>query len=363
VRLRAKRDPKVLRAAFPCQEAIMRVRTAALSIALVLATIAAGTLFRQPQAVGSSTPDRLYDSDYTTAAAAISSLFAGASDEKLVQLKSDPDIGISLYAAWWMRSSQNPHFIAASHPERFIGFLEGRTGLTCPPNWASSFVMRCDRERQYLSGALKSYEPIGLVTIEDESLGLKRGEGVTCVKDFLHESHTVIVNGIQMRCPNTINVNEGRLLVAGHSIPLQFLRSELQKLQNSTGVPDEFNAIVHHGRAFVAGLRFGGFASPLLCLDVKTGKVQWIAKLWGCRSPQSFAVFGQYSHVVELSADDDLIGVFGIEGTNYVEAFDVKTGAPRFRFEPGLWRVSDNPWNARVRNSPRSSEKAEGEEQ
>ena len=269
-----------------------------------------------------------------TATKAFAKLFEHASDDTLIALKADPNLGISLHAAYLMQKSKKPELIASSHPERFIGFLEGRTGLSSPPNWAISFALSPSNE-DLIPAALRTYGPLGLITIEDEEVGLKPGEGIPMCHS-VPKLHRIQVAGRSIECPVAIDVRNDRLVVSNKATPLRdpFL-SLLRRLKSH----NYLNAIVAKGKVFVVIWEGWPFQYPIICLDSNSGEMLWKSEVWAVdnqKGPSSN--FGHFLHHVELTANQGMIGVFGISHMGYyVDGFNIGTGKAMFRFSPNLW--------------------------
>lgn len=300
---------------------------------------ATGTELRAAAATA-QTPD--------SATQAFRDLFKEASDDSLVALKTDPHLGIAFYAAHRLRSSSNPRLAASGHPERFIGFLEGRSGISFPPSWASWFVMNTDRRdllptalemNDLLPAALKTYGPLGHVEILDDEVGLKPGEGIPSTSASTYELHRTQLDSHAMQCPKSIEVRDGRLIVEKTVIPLQdkFTKA-LRRAKARCGLSDGyFNVLVFDEKAFVVVWSTMPTKYPIFCLDSVSGKLLWESEVWA-RFPEGYSYFGNFLHVVELTANRTTVGVFGIShATIYAEAFEIESGKSEFRFSPDLW--------------------------
>lgn len=269
-----------------------------------------------------------------TATKAFARLFEHASDDTLVALKADPDLGISLHAAYLMQKSKKPELIASSHPERFIGFLEGRTGLSSPPNWAISFALSPSKD-DLIPAALRTYGPLGLITIEDEEVGLNPGEGIPMCHT-VPKLHRIQVAGRAIQCPLTIDVRNDQLVVSSKTIPLRESFSSLLRRLKSHNY---LNAIVAEGKVFVVIWEGSPLRYPIICLDLNSGEMLWKSEVWAVENHKGpWSHFGHFLHHVELTANQGMIGVFGISHMGYyVEGFTIGTGKAVFRFSPNLW--------------------------
>lgn len=275
-------------------------------------------------------------------AKAYNGLFNYVDGEVLAELTRDPDTGIALYAWWQSHKSKDLHVAAASHPERFVGFLEGRTGLTCPTNWASWLTLQSDFSKEaFLPGAIHLYEPLGLIRTRIGDDGNKRLSGLAPSVEKLQK---IRIGPHEVQVPVGTRVKNGWIEVGTKSLPLHpSLIKALQRLRiDDSGdfKSDACRVLIEDRATYVVFHSFGSeIAHTLFCLEARSGAVAWKADVWTA-TDMGYAMFGNWSYQpVELATSREVVAVFGVYG-HYVEAFDIATGKPVFRFNPRLW---DNP--------------------
>ena len=201
------------------------------------------------------------------------------------------------------RESLPEHVRDPLDAQRFLGFLEARTGLQVPRWWEEAY------QEQYTCGIFEYQEssvlgflevPIGLSLRETNGrIVVRRGDSSFSVPKPVVDK--VDSEQLFQRCTATI--------------------------KGDTGVVAFFDG---PGSCF------------LFC--VKNNTLQWSAEAWNYGAPNRIGVTGPWTHDLEVSIQEKCVAVFGTgTGGAYVEAFDKKTGANIFRFSQTYW-LQKRPW-------------------
>lgn len=220
-------------------------------------------------------------------------------------LKSHTSNGIALQAAW---EEVRRSAIGKNGQElridplvlyRFVGFVEGRLGITLP-DWWEQGLLTAGVSRQGMFSFGKPNEPVYHKT------GL----------DFLspHDTRVEKVNSdIFLRTP------QGSL-----SLP-QSLLAETKGLHMPS-----ISGLIYRDRWYVAMHPYGCFPFFLYCIERRSGKTLWKQRVWvGGKGGYE----GIHRHWVVLLGRSDHIMVFGAgEDTMYVESFHAEKGCNVFRF-------------------------------
>jgi len=257
-------------------------------------------------------------SDATQVIEARNLLLDDASEDQLRTFRANAHEGVALYAAWEeatraAKASGKLGPVQRDSVERFLGFAEGRLGISLPKWWETA-----------MRSALTTDGKGGLIRYAaGNSLHFYRGTGIVLQGQG---PELRVHSGAKLR------VKDGKLLVCveGHSlvIPTSVLAEP--------AAGEELDFLVDSDRCYVAAHIDGGFEFPLICLT-RTGRVLWTAKVW---SAHCQSAFGQCYQRVTLVSGKDRVLVFGAEPyAMFIEAFDKKSGKNHFRFS--TWYYPD----------------------
>lgn len=204
--------------------------------------------------------------------------FSQMTERDFERLRGNPSIGIALQAAWETFGKPSSR-VTTPNPKRFLGFLEGRTGVQIPIHWESGLVYK----------SLKKHPKLLEAAEEDYS----------------------------RRYPRLFSAG----WPADHSDVLT-------------------QAAIRTGGVIVK-TRFTQFGDhyPIACNRPKADDCIWEATVWAVGEENiTFARTGAWSHDVELVATKEIVAIFGrASGELYVEGFNLKTGASLFRFSTNYW--------------------------
>lgn len=266
--------------------------------------------------------------------AAYEKFLADASPEELRALTDHEDASIALFARWLLRESDSPTDRLMAHPQRWLGFLEGRTGLTAPDAWAAR--LSC-APGVFQSHAAAVYEPAGLVgtdTFAYSDDGRKR----TVVLPYprmrapLHRT----ASGIFCEQEREISVTDGTVRFSTPTQSLELPERVLESIWNKNSVSKQFCAFqLEHQRLYAAFYEGYGHYYPLVCYDRVRRELLWTAEVWALGDAHGPLQFGGYheDQRVDLVVGPKGVACFGNEGyCSYVEAFDLRTGRPILQF-------------------------------
>lgn len=207
---------------------------------------------------------------------------------------------------------------------RFVGFTEGRTRIVLPTWWVHSLSTgRLAESRQLYFPAKPNRVPITVYRFSKLTNGTGKivQEGAP-VSDSPYLTYDV-----------TVYPAHARLLRYGRNWELVVGKS-VTRLPGKALAPDEGYRMVtvKLGETKYLGL---GSCSPipymLYGLDAKTDRIVWDAHVWA--GGGLIQLDGLGYHYAAISDDGDQVVVAGIGAVEfYLEGFDKKTGACRFRF-------------------------------
>ncbi len=246
-----------------------------------------------------------------------------ASTSTLKEAKHDPDIGIALHAAWQLHNIKvqrneddfNPPIVDPKEGARFLGFFEGRTVLT-PPRWWQETLLD-----PYLGGREKAFAEVAHYS----DVPPERVWG-----EFL------------MLPPHTSLRRKGGTVVArvgDESVELPsslFEQAEKKWLTRCLiDIGGRVSIIVFYDHG--SGVRF-----PIICVDSKSGRVNWRTESWGTGDenlPPAGSGGSGHNYVEVKRRGNRLVLYGGATWGSYAEAFDIRTGQSLFRFSTNYWNA------------------------
>ena len=307
----------------------MRLRTVAIFVLAALSTSFGSRL-------KSDEPEKLSERElrekvieaktFRDAGEAFARYFKEVGRRSLEVLKRDPDTTIALQAAWESLTVVMPEDLNSSRDadtlpqrvlrdgdaQRFFGFLEGRTGLEIPNWWEGrrNFPSR-DKGPDWQ-----------LTEFEETDVVLRKGSGkLKLIKPRFGTKK------------NSAELVDERLVLTIGSQKLTVGKEVVETWKKGGLGGGQFDVHVKKERSYVAIYDDFGLAFPLYCIETDTGKLLWKGEVWGQRLAASIFTGVGYYHEVELEVGDERIAVWGagLYGS-YLECFDAKTGAVKFRF-------------------------------
>jgi hypothetical protein len=246
-------------------------------------------------------------------------------------LKDDSYIGIALQASW--ESSASVRFSKLNpNPQRFLGFLEGRTRLRVPLQWEVGLITEVFRDDQKLvNSSLKCYLPIAafLKQVDDGS--------IMDVSEPFSEAPL----GVWVPPGTRLKMVGNKITVSVGAESVIFPKELLERLRKTYDI-GLLKAVLGPERSYIALYAGPGRSFPLLCLDSHSGKVIWKTESWGYGEENYRGVAGSlFRHELEIVLTDNTIALFG-EGNGgcYLDVFDQKTGTSLYRFSTSYWRMA-----------------------
>jgi hypothetical protein len=251
-------------------------------------------------------------------------------------LLADDNTSLALFAAWDAAKQRSGQAEGADW-NWFVGFLQGRTGLSPPLRWEIALMsIHYGQFKQWNPNqwaprrVLEDYLKKGdvLEKWQDDTIVLKRRRVLTKKAGFWVPSDlTAQLNDRDL----AITVGEKEQILVAASV-----------LKDAVSNPEasgynHLNATVAADRAFVAFFDEFGERYPLLCIDRNSGKVLWKAEVWALATEQIPARSGSWAHNLILEFHKKSVVLYGIGVGCYVEAFDIETGKPLYRFASNAW--------------------------
>jgi hypothetical protein len=261
--------------------------------------------------------------------AAYAKFFADASPEELRALTNHEDASIALIARWSLRQSDLPAARLMSHPQRWLGFLEGRTGLAAPDAWAAR--LSCE-PGVFQSHAAAIYKPAGLVGTHTFTVdGRKVVLPYVRLRAPLHRTAA----GIFCKQGCDISVTDGTVRFSTATKSLELPERVLKPLWIRNPDRKQFCAFqLEHERLYAAFYDSDGHNFPLICYDATRRELLWTAEIWALEDCQPLQFSGyREDQRVDLVIGPRGVACFGTQGSCcYVDAFDLKTGNSIFQF-------------------------------
>jgi hypothetical protein len=261
----------------------------------------------------------------------LNTLFNDADEPKLRRLMDGSDLTIALRAAWLI--SQYPAVgKLPSRPQRFLGFLEGRTGLHMPLSWEVGLAStRFEKDGLRTSqSVLQEYQPICPFLQKNESGALEYKEKVPCR------------TALGLLAPSgTSLARERDCIVISFEAWKVHLREAL--FRKFLAQPGAWICSAHLDQKRSVFVVYDELAYdfPIFCVDNLTGELLWQRKVWAYCEAGGRA--GSYYNDVAVLSGRGVVAICGnFCGTCYLEAFDVMTGKPSYCFCTWGWSEGDS---------------------
>jgi hypothetical protein len=248
------------------------------------------------------------------------SLFNGIDRKKLPSLMQQGDVSIALHAAWhFFVNPGDPSYKA--RPQRFLGFLQGRTGLAPPLEWEALLVYRSFQSKpmEWEQAALKEY----LSTYPGSELV----DGMFC---FPAKQRHKTQSGFEADKGTRIEKTGDKFVIQWEK---KTLRIDATLLKAPTDRSTRACTVLIGSKRSWVAVSSSAYGEPfdLMCVELQSGRLLWKSQVlgsgvWGLGT-------GQPSHDCKFVENGKLIAVFGSScADGYTEAFDIETGRPAFRF-------------------------------
>jgi hypothetical protein len=258
-------------------------------------------------------------------------LFKALDREGLEGLEHDRDSGIALQAAWELHVERAIRGKRSPHPERFLGFLEGRTKLRVPLRWEVELVtepLPSDR----IAPAMEDYLPIAPFFSKEDGL-------------YKEEPERFDETNLGPRVPSGTRLTrtEGGITIMVRDATVTMDEKLFQQIKKEPrGEFDELRAVLGPKFSYIAWYDPIGDPFPLVCLDSRSGKLRWRVKSWGSGADNRLGYSGPTRHDVYVSVASGKVVLFGraFGGGCYLEAFSEDTGSSLYRFSTSYWCVS-----------------------
>jgi hypothetical protein len=246
---------------------------------------------------------------------------------------SDTDNIIALQAAYRvMTKKPNPPELA--HHRHFIGFVEGRTGLTVPDEWRWSLICHVSRE----------HPEIGLVDKELKRIPKqieKRNSRMEVKKPVKAEGFILEnLNSIERRTEQVILKTEFGFREV--SIPEKLFQQLTDSVKHYEVKQMHMWLEADHVFFLLNDIALANEEKPfvLFCISNKEKKLLWKAPLWvwvfrGISGPGAAAIC---EAEIAVSKQGNTIGTFlRLNGALCMEGFDLRDGSTKFRFSSDMW--------------------------
>ena len=271
--------------------------------------------------------DFLTAKNWDEAGRALQKLLVGIDPAKLPGLMNDRDTGIALHAAWELCLNPGQGKLLP-RPQRFLGFLEGRTGLTPPLRWevkvTSLFFLMRRSDHIRPTAAIEEYLPIAPFLHKERGWLLWTPQELA--RTELGEFAPV---------GTSLKRDGGDVLITQGTATLRLRQEILRRTDYCPPLLRCCAARLGPQRSFLVLYSDEARPFPLICVDSRSGRLLWQAQVWGS-GWQPFSS-GCTHHELSIEVCDNRVALFGETGSCYLEAFDLATGACAFRFCSGWW--------------------------
>lgn len=251
------------------------------------------------------------------AAIAYQSMFTEITRENLGLFLEDSNAGIALHAAWELYKNpvsraEDTQAYTYSRKElsKFSAFLKDRVKVQAPDWWSTALT-----DLDVFPDHHSSLRTMGQwPQLSESKAGYRVEAGVR----------------LQQNGESLEYTKNGRSVV--------FPTSTFGQMS-----PDTYLGLLGEKRSVFAGLSEAtGRQYKLACVESSSGKVVWTADVWAT-GPKHGS--GNNRHRVEIMEKDSVIYVFGADACGlYLEAFDIGTGEPCFRFCTCYWSNYSENW-------------------
>lgn len=256
--------------------------------------------------------------------AAFRSLLDECSPEFLSRLKTHPNAGVALQAAWEsvrrtlpaeaaMRTDGSPDAVAMDRRQlqRFLGFAEARFRLVLPEWWDNTVATGYAFDRDTLAFSVcERLKPYHRIQVDQDD----------------RVSDVLVSNGWEVS-----RSNNGDLVVMKAEQSCRIPRRIEDHVKRERPI-DAIACCVDEGQCVVAfHAEFGG-GYPIFVLDCASSALIWSAEVWG-GSPVPGASGRGHTQLVTIVVRNEIVYVFGVTDFGaYIEGFGVADGQSVLRF-------------------------------
>lgn len=249
--------------------------------------------------------------------------------DELRELQTGADIETALQAAWILNTSPTVNPLSPS-PQRFLGFLEGRTGITPPLRWEVRLVLDAYRNAPPEADAvLEKYLKLAPF--------LKRGGGGRL--SFRYEADKLSHIGLGLTSLQEINLKQNgeTVVVSVGQAKLVLAEKVIRDLLRQYNFLETCAVNIGTDVSVVAFYSRSGFNFPLIGVESKSGKVIWQTESWSFGGINIGPSSGPASESLSLVTTSNSVVLFGAGPEFYIESYDLKTGKNRYRFSTNYW--------------------------
>jgi hypothetical protein len=256
-------------------------------------------------------------------------IMKGEEKDTVESYSNETDCTLALTAAW--HRYVHPGLPDQPlRPQRFLGFVEGRTGVAVPIRWQLAVIQLWWRTLEARASEMESYFPICPFLKKDTPY-----PGMYAVMAETYRDRPPL----SRVAPDLDVVEEGPTLVFKQGPQTIRVKSADLNLHGRNGYDvfaNRFSGLLTHDLAFLA--RYDDLGNPysLYCFNAPSGQLRWKALCWG--EGPCLTVGGNSYHWVWLAASLERIAVFGDTGGPYLEVFEKSNGKSLGRFSGDCWR-------------------------
>jgi hypothetical protein len=262
-------------------------------------------------------------------------LFKRLDREGLANLENDREPGIELQAAWELHVARAIAAKRIPQPQRFLGFLEGRTKLRIPLRWEID-----------LATTSVAHSPDRIAQTMDDYLSI--ASFITKRKDGTYreeaEPFQETILGAHVPAGTRLKRADGKIAITVVKATVTTEDRLFQRLKKELSADFTMLRVAPGPKqSYLVWYEPDGHSYPVVCLDSQSGQILWKTVSWASGSQNLLGYGGQMNHDVELVPVPGKLLVFGsvFIGGQYLEAFSSETGSCLFRFSSSRWCIQD----------------------
>jgi hypothetical protein len=259
-------------------------------------------------------------------------LFRHVGRDGLQALRRDPDTGMALQAAWQLCCDQGAPK-PFRDPRRFLGFLEGRTGLAVPKSWEVELVFHSKDNDTALSNSLLEDYSEGEPGVEKRAR--VRGEKDSYVI-YRRKFERTPTHDTFVRPGVTVEVKSGKVTLAVGADKVTVAEEAFEGPSGSRLRGAFCDVRIESGRCYVALDKGMGSEVSLACFDSQSGKVLWQRSAPAVLKERPLALRTGPPPIQDLALDvnANAVGLFRVQtfGVCSLDGFDSGSGKILYRF-------------------------------
>jgi hypothetical protein len=254
-------------------------------------------------------------------------------DGELVKCRESSSRSVALAAAWEVvcRTMKQPDLeLDKDALNRFIGFVEGRVGVSSPEWWEAGLLRAKGTPQRFVLFCIGDLQtPYKGLPFQ---FHVRQNDRINGDDDHYEPLHAMVSPTIA----SIIEVSKGwRVTIGDESfVVAESVREQFGDIQERASVHFASNRVYVAFHSGMCG------TSKLFCLDRPRGQILWECRVWGHGNLYSHSGGGRECHWVGLRETQDELLVFGLAGDQaYIEGFRVADGVCTFRFGTmyGCW--------------------------